>query len=261
MIVALPGLFSYLFFFFLSRFYVESSIKARCCEAVIAAIVKPCIEIVLDIFFRHSLWPSALDLDITFEWLSWFYVESSTKVRCCETVIAASVKPCIVIVLDILFKDTLCSGATDLDIALEWLSWFNVESSIKVCFCVALIAAGVKIWIVIVLDILFKHTLWHVALDLDIALEYSIKPSLQFSWFVCSLTFICHDFTSILPLKCILCGGDSCACQTSHSNCLWPAFQAPTWPCAIDLDFALQRLCPMQVRRRLSRNSCTRIFT
>ena len=79
--------------------------------------------------------------------------------------IAASVKPCIVIVLDILFKQALCPGALDQDFALEWLLLFYVgssiiyvESSIKVCFSEAVIAASVKPCIMIVLDILkSKH--------------------------------------------------------------------------------------------------------
>ena len=32
--------------------------------------------------------------------------------------------------------------------------------------------------------------------------------------------------------------------------------QVQTWPCALDLDFGLQWLCPMQMRCRLQRNSC-----
>ena len=34
---------------------VKSSIKGRFCEEMVAAIVKPCIVIVLDIHFKHTL--------------------------------------------------------------------------------------------------------------------------------------------------------------------------------------------------------------
>ena len=112
----------------LSWFYVESSIKVCFSEAVITASVKPCIVNVLDILFKHALWPGALDLDFTLLWcchdFTWslaFYVESSSKVRFSVAMIAASVKLCIVIVSNILFKQALWLGALDLDFALEWL--------------------------------------------------------------------------------------------------------------------------------------------
>ena len=76
--------------------------------------------------------------------LSWFYLEFSIKVGFSAAVITASVKPCIVIVLDILFKHTLWPGALDLDFALQWLCQFYIKSSIKVHFPVAMIAASVK---------------------------------------------------------------------------------------------------------------------
>ena len=60
-----------------------------------------------DILFKQPLWPSALGLDFAPVVLSsLFYVESSIKVCFSEDVIhvAASVIPCIVIFLDILFN-------------------------------------------------------------------------------------------------------------------------------------------------------------
>ena len=150
---------------------------------MIAASVIPCIVIVLDILFKHTLW-LGFPARVT---LSWFYVESTIEVYCCEAVIAASVKPCIVILSSAFVSNALYDWC-------PWpryrtrvtLSWFYVESSIKVCFCEAEIVASVKPCIVIVLVILFKHTLWLGACDLDIALEW-----------------LYHDFTSSLPLKCI----------------------------------------------------------
>ena len=113
------------------------------------------------------------------------------------------------------------------------LLWFYIDSSIKKCFCEGVTAASVKPCIVV--DILFKHTLWPGALDSYIALQW-----------------LCHDFTlsSIwvhfsVPVIAV---------------CVKPSVvQAPNWPCALDLDFALQWLqwlCPLQVQRWLPPNSC-----
>ena len=159
-------------------------------ETVIAVSVILCVVIVLDILFKHALWPSTLDLDIMLVWLLWFYIESSIKVHFSEVLIAVNVKPCIVIVLDILFKHALWPGALHLDFMLEWLccdfTSSYIESSIKVCFSEEVIAASVKPSLVIFLDILFKHSPWPGAFDLDFI-----------------LLWLCHYFTSNLALKCV----------------------------------------------------------
>ena len=61
-----------------------------------------------------------------------------------------------------------------------------VESSIKVCFSAAVIAANVKPCILMVPAILFKHALRPGVLDLDFTLQG-----------------LCHDFTSSLAFKCV----------------------------------------------------------
>ena len=65
----------------LSWFHVESSIKVRFSVAVIAVGVKPCIVIILDIFFKHDLWPGALDLNLTLKWLCYDF-RSSLALKC-----------------------------------------------------------------------------------------------------------------------------------------------------------------------------------
>ena len=137
--------------------------------------------------------------------LSTIYVESSINVYFSEAVIAGSVKPCVTIVLDILFKHALWTGALDLDFVLEWLCHdfmssiihvesyiIHFESSIKVYFSEAVIAVSVQSHKVIILDKLLKHALWNSVLDLDFVLR------------------CCHDFrsrlalfTSSLALQCI----------------------------------------------------------
>ena len=170
----------------LSWFYFESSIRLHLSVAVIAVSVKPCIIIILNILFKHALWRCPWSRFHTPVTLSWFYVESSIKVCFSAAVIAASVKTCIVIVLDILLKHALWPDALDLDFALEWLGHDFMSSSIKMHFFEAALAASLKPCIVIVLDILFKHTLWSCALDLDFMLQW-----------------LCYDFTSSLALKCV----------------------------------------------------------
>ena len=101
-----------------------------------------------------------------------------------EAVIAASVKPCIVIVLDIVFKHSLCPSALDLDLALQWFVIILLGSGIKVHFSEAMIAVSVKSCIIIVHHMLFKHALWPDALDLDSTLKW-----------------LCCDFMSSLALK------------------------------------------------------------
>ena len=55
---------------------VKSSIKACFCEEMVAAIVKPCIVIVLDIHFKHTLWRCAIDLDFALQWPSHDFTSS-----------------------------------------------------------------------------------------------------------------------------------------------------------------------------------------
>ena len=54
------------------------------------------------------------------------------------------------------------------------------------CFSEVVIAASVKLGIVVVCNIIFKHALRPGALDLDFMLEW-----------------LCHDFKSSLSLKCV----------------------------------------------------------
>ena len=98
------------------------------------------------------------------------------------------------------------------------LSWFYVGSSIKVCFCGAMITASVKPCTEIILNIIFKHALLPSAFDLDFA-----------------LTWLCYDFTSSLAFNCVVWSCDSCECHTLHSNCPRHTLQSPSltqcpWP-------------------------------
>ena len=148
--------------------------------------------------FKHTLWPSALDLDFPLIWLYDLTSSLSIKVWCCEGVIAACVKPYVVIVL-----------ALDLDIMFKWLCPDFTSGGIKVCFCEVVIAASIKPCIVIVLDILFKHTHWPDALDLSIALKW-----------------LCPDFKSSIKVH------SSVAVIVVSVK---PSIvQALTWPCALD---------------------------
>ena len=98
------------------------SIKICFCEVMIAVSVKPCIVTVLDILFKHALWPVVLNLDYMLQWLSWLYVDSSIKLHFSVVVEAASVKPSIVIVFDILYKHTLCPW-----LRFQWLCPMQVR--------------------------------------------------------------------------------------------------------------------------------------
>ena len=84
---------------------MPSSIKVY--EAVIAASVNSCIVIVLDTVFKHIFLSGAFDLDFALQQLCHDFTSSSIKVCFSEAVITVSVKPYIVIVLDILFKRLL----------------------------------------------------------------------------------------------------------------------------------------------------------
>ena len=118
-------------------------------------------------------------------------LELRNKVHFSAAVVAASIKPCIVIVLDTLFKHTPLTGALDLHLTLYWLCKilfqvylahtmvtltyilpftdfvkFNVESRKcyvhsrnKVHFSAAVIAGSIKPGIVIALYTRFKHAL------------------------------------------------------------------------------------------------------
>ena len=64
--------------------------------------------------------------------LSWFYIKSSSKVRFSVAVTAGCVKPCIIIVLNILFKHLLLPGLLDLDFMLQWLCHdFSLSLALK----------------------------------------------------------------------------------------------------------------------------------
>ena len=103
--------------------------------------------------------------------LSWFYDESSIKVPFSAAVTAASVKPCVVNVLYIIFKQALWSSALDLDFAFQGFCHDFTSSLALKGVSEAVIAASVKPCIIIVL---FKHTLWPYALDLDFPIEWLI---------------------------------------------------------------------------------------
>ena len=60
--------------------------------------------------------------------LSKIYVESRNKVHFFAAVLAVRMKPCIVIVLDKLFKQAPWSGALDLHFTLHWLCQYFVSS-------------------------------------------------------------------------------------------------------------------------------------
>ena len=63
-----------------------------------------------------------------------------------EAVIVVIVKAYIVIVLDILFKHALWTGALDLDFMQEWLC-FDFMSSLDIIYiCLALKCVSVKGW-------------------------------------------------------------------------------------------------------------------
>ena len=106
-------------------FVVESSIKICFSQAVIAASVKPCIVIVCKIIFKHALWPGVLDLEFALHWLCHGFKSSIIKLCFSAAVINANVKPCIEIVLDILFKAVLWHG--DLDYVFQWLCPMQVQ--------------------------------------------------------------------------------------------------------------------------------------
>ena len=79
-------------------------------------------------------------------------VKSSINVCFSSLVIAASVKPGVVIVLYIIFKHAPCTGALDLHFTLQLqVSIFYLESRIKVHFSADITATCVKSLILIVL--------------------------------------------------------------------------------------------------------------
>ena len=86
------------------------------------------------------------------------YVESRNKVHFSAAVVAVKMKPCIVIVLDTLFKQAPSPGAFDLHFTLHDFVKFLGKSRNKVHFSATVVAVGMKACIVIVLDLLFKHT-------------------------------------------------------------------------------------------------------
>ena len=80
--------------------------------------------------------------------LSWFYVESSIihvessiKVYLYEAVIAVGVKPSIIIVLDMHFKQALWPDTLDLDFVLEWL-WHDFTFSLALFMTSSILWSG-----------------------------------------------------------------------------------------------------------------------
>ena len=70
-------------------------------------------------------------------------------------------KPCIVIVIDLLSKHTPLPRTLDLHFMLLCLCQMlrrDVEENTKVCFSLVMVARLMKPSIVIVLDMLYKHT-------------------------------------------------------------------------------------------------------
>ena len=223
-----------------SIIHIESSIKVHFSEAVKAVSVKHCIVIVLNILFKHTLWPSALDLDFMLHWLCHDFTSSLALLTAILVlnIFLWTDDSCGCLTLHSncpqLFKHALRPDAIDLDFVLERLchnfksslalftsslalkvyiseaviavsikpcifvafvrlSTIYIESSIKVNFFEALIAGSVKPCVIIVLNILFKHALWTGALDLDFVLERHCHE------FTSSIEL----FTSSLALKCI----------------------------------------------------------
>ena len=119
--------------------------------------------------------------------VSKFYVVSRKKVHFSAAVIAWSMKPCIVIVLDTLNTNTLWPGAIDLHFMLHWLCQnFMLSQKIKYISLQQWIAGSMKPCIVIVFDTLFEHTPWPGAFDLHFTLHW-----------------LCPNFMLSLEIKCM----------------------------------------------------------
>ena len=71
---------------------------------MIARILKPCKAVVLDMVYKHAHGDDALDLPFTPLTLTELYVELNTKVCVSLPLIARIMKPCIVIIREILYQ-------------------------------------------------------------------------------------------------------------------------------------------------------------
>ena len=132
----------------------------------------PCIVIVHDIFSKHVPSHGSLDLHITLHWLCQNFTSSKIllKVRFSVLMIARIMIPCIIT----LQARTMTRYPWPTFHAPLTLSEVNVTTSsnyIKVCFSVLMVARMTKPCIVIVLNLLSKHTPWPGTLDLHVALH------------------------------------------------------------------------------------------
>ena len=120
-------------------------------------MVKHFIVIVLDVIFKHALWPNDLDLDFALQWLCHYFMSSLAfsaflwSGESCECQTLQSNCPRHTLQARIMTRRLL-------DIMLEWLC-HDFTDSPKVSFSAAVIAASVKPCIVITLNIIFKHVL------------------------------------------------------------------------------------------------------
>ena len=108
------------------------------------------------------------------------------KVLYSGAVRAWSMKPCIVITLDTLFKQAPWPGALDLYFTLDCLYQYfvssrkiYVESRNNFHFSAAEVVVRMKPCIVIVLDTLLKQAHWHCALDIHFKLHWLFKNLCQ----------------------------------------------------------------------------------
>ena len=146
-----------------------------------AKIMKPCIVIVLDMFYKHAPWPCTHDEHSALLWLCKILrrdVEQNTKVCFSVLMVTRMMKPCIVIILDLLSMHTPWPSTFDLHFTLHWLcpnfsSWRQVKYMYKSVFLSVLMAARMmKPYIVIVLELLSEHAPWPSTLDLHVRLHW-----------------------------------------------------------------------------------------
>ena len=169
---------------------------------MIGRIMKTCKVIVLNIIYKHAPWPSILDLHFLLSsTLSEFYIDLNTKVCCSIPMMARIMKPCIVIVLDILYKHAPWTGTLDLHLMVhqystsmhhEQVPWTYISWSINTLQACTMnrypgpTSHGPSIlykhapWTgtmdlhLMVLDILYKHAPWSGSLDIQLMVhQYS----------------------------------------------------------------------------------------
>ena len=150
--------------------------------------------------------------------------------------LAASVNPCIVIVLDIALQAhtlTLVSIRQQFTSVFLWSSascecqplysycawhnsssthwlWYWFVNNLQVCFSEAVICFSEA-----VIAVSVSHCM---VIELDITLQAHTL----------TLVSICHQFTSVFLWR-----SDCCECQSLHSYC--PKHTLPTWPCFLSL--------------------------